>query len=283
MLRLRVRSSTGVQTLTVDSSSTFHQLKTQLNASALLAGYPPKPIDASDHLPLSAFLSNGDSLVVKSSPAAESTSPVSKREPPVSSRPMVIRVVPDDNSCLFRSVNNLLSRPNSQSNVYQLRQEVSTVVSSYPQLYTEAYLGRPNAEYCAWILSDNAWGGAIELSILAQRFAIQIAAFDLKTMRLDRYGEGNGYSKVGYLIYDGIHYNYMASPLGDVDVTLMDVNDELSLINAQKVAQTEHDAKNFTDTASFKLVCGDCGALLNGEAEAVAHATTSGHTNFREK
>lgn len=283
MLRLRVRSSTGVQTISVDSSSTLHQLKSQLNASALLSGYPPKPIDASDDLPLAALLSDGDSVVVKSSSAVHANPPVSRGNVSIGSRPMVIRVVPDDNSCLFRSVNSLLSRPNSHSKVMELRQEVSSVVSSAPQVYTEAFLGRPNAEYCAWILSDNAWGGAIELSILAQRFAVQIAAFDLKTMRLDRYGEGNGYSKVGYLIYDGIHYNYMASPLGGVDVTLLDINDEGSLISARKVAQREHDSKKFTDTANFTLICGDCGVGLNGEAEAVAHATASGHTNFREK
>ena len=41
-------------------------------------------------------------------------------------------------------------------------------VAGDPEEYTEAFLGKPNAEYCAWILNPQSWGGAIELSILAR-------------------------------------------------------------------------------------------------------------------
>ncbi len=37
-----------------------------------------------------------------------------------------------------------------------------------PGTYTEAFLGKPNAEYCAWILDSQRWGGGIELSILSE-------------------------------------------------------------------------------------------------------------------
>eukprot|EP00177_Eucheuma_denticulatum_P008731 GFKZ01015865.1.p1 GENE.GFKZ01015865.1~~GFKZ01015865.1.p1 ORF type:complete len:319 (+),score=29.38 GFKZ01015865.1:166-1122(+) len=283
MLRLRVRSSAGVKTISVDKSCTLHQLKSQLNASALLSGYPPRPIDASEGASVADLFSDGDTLVVKPSSAVHGTAPVSAGNSSIGLHPMVIREVPDDNSCLFRSVNSLLSRPNVPSKVFELREVVSSVIASAPQLYGEAFLGRPNSEYCAWILSENSWGGAIELSILAERFAIEIAAFDVKTMRLDRYGEGNGFPKVGYLVYDGIHYNYMASPRGGADVTLVNVEDYRSLLNAQKIAQQKHDERKFTDTANFTLICLDCGAILKGEEEALAHAQATGHTNFREK
>lgn len=196
---------------------------------------------------------------------------------------MVLRVVPDDNSCLFRSVNALLSRPDTDSSVYELRAEVSAVVAAAPQLYSEAFLGRPNSEYCAWIMSDNAWGGAIELSILSSRFAVELAAFDLKTMRLDRYGEGKGYGKVGYLVYDGIHYNYVAlERRGRTGVTMFDLNDRSAMDSARALAQKEHDGKQFTDTASFALRCGQCNTILKGEKEAVEHASKTGHTDFQE-
>lgn len=175
-------------------------------------------------------------------------------------------------------------RPNTDSSVFDLRAEVAAVVTASPKLYSEAFLGRPNSEYSSWIMSENSWGGAIELSILSTRYAVELAAFDLKTMRLDRYGEGNRYEKLGYLVYDGIHYNYMAMPRrGSPDLTLFDVSDTATMTFAQTLAQKEHDAKKFTDTATFALRCGQCNTLLTGEKQAVEHASKTGHTDFQEK
>ena len=41
-------------------------------------------------------------------------------------------------------------------------------------------------------------------------------------------------------------------------------------------------AGNFTDTSSFTIRCLVCQCGLTGQAEAVAHAKASGHTNFSE-
>ncbi len=155
-------------------------------------------------------------------------------------------------------------------------------------MYNSAFLGRSNDEYRAWILSDNAWGGAIELGILAQHYALEIGAFDLKTMRMDRYGEGNGYATVGYLIYDGIHYNYLALALGhdktdaSMDVCQFDSNDAVAQQKARDVCQIAHSAKQYTDTQNFKIKCDDCGTRLKGEVEVVKHANATGHGNFSE-
>ena len=48
------------------------------------------------------------------------------------------------------------------------RRVLAAAVSADPETYSEAFLGRPNAEYCRWILDRNHWGGAIELSILSR-------------------------------------------------------------------------------------------------------------------
>ena len=45
---------------------------------------------------------------------------------------------------------------------------IARTVADDPETFTEAFLERPNAEYCAWILDEQKWGGAIELSILSK-------------------------------------------------------------------------------------------------------------------
>ena len=48
------------------------------------------------------------------------------------------------------------------------RRVIAAEVAGDPETYSEAFLGRPNADYCRWILGSDHWGGAIELSILSR-------------------------------------------------------------------------------------------------------------------
>lgn len=195
-----------------------------------------------------------------------------------------MREVPDDNSCLFRSVNALLGHPSRSPG--HLRDVIARHVVSHRDVYTAAMLGRSTDEYAAWILSDTAWGGAIELSILASHFRQQLAAYDVHTMRLDRYAGTEGFPTVGFLIYDGIHYNYAALSLAgasqDADVTQFDAGDTYVVEKVRKLAQMLHDTKSYTNTASFSLKCLQCGTLLTGEKQALQHATSTGHDQFDE-
>jgi ubiquitin thioesterase OTU1 len=43
-----------------------------------------------------------------------------------------------------------------------------------------------------------------------------------------------------------------------------------------------HEARQFTDVASFTLRCGVCQIGVRGEREAVEHAKATGHSNFSE-
>lgn len=36
---------------------------------------------------------------------------------------------------------------------------IAATVASDPTKYSEAFLGKPNEEYCAWILNPEKWGG----------------------------------------------------------------------------------------------------------------------------
>lgn len=38
---------------------------------------------------------------------------------------------------------------------------IAATVASDPEKYSEAFLGKPNQEYCTWILDSEKWGGML--------------------------------------------------------------------------------------------------------------------------
>ncbi|KAJ9505863.1 hypothetical protein QJQ45_027954, partial [Haematococcus lacustris] len=142
-----------------------------------------------------------------------------------------------------------------------------------------------------WILGKDKWGGAIELSILAAHFGREIAAYDIQTKRCDLYGQDAGYSERVMLLYDGLHYDSLAVAAfegapEELDTRILDLSSprQLAMVEegATKLVAACHDARMFTNTASFTLRCGVCQVGLKGEREAVDHAKTTGHQNFTE-
>ena len=63
---------------------------------------------------------------------------------------------------------------------------------------------RPPSDYISTILSSNSWGGAIELSIFARHYETEIWSIDVKTGRIDRFGEGSGFLNFTLVVYSGI-------------------------------------------------------------------------------
>ena len=126
-----------------------------------------------------------------------------------------------------------------------LRSVVVEAIRSNPETYSEAILGRPRKEYMTWIATPNAWGGAIELNILATHFQVEIHSYDVSTGRLDQFGGGLGYKARLLLVYSGIHFDVMAltpdlqAPM-EYDLTQFPLDKEkesgskLSLTNAAK-------------------------------------------------
>ena len=119
---------------------------------------------------------------------------------------LVRRVVPADNSCLFVAVAHALEG-GDRSRAPALREVVASAVLADQERFSEAVLGRPPAEYAAWIRDKQHWGGGIELAILAEHFKTELAAVDCQSLRVDCFGQGCGYSQRVLLIYDGIHYD----------------------------------------------------------------------------
>jgi ubiquitin thioesterase OTU1 len=173
----------------------------------------------------------------------------------------------------------------------ELRQVIAAAVASNKEKYNEAFLGKLNEEYCAWILNPDKWGGAIELSILADYYGREIAAYDIQTSRCDLYGQTRNYDERVMLIYDGLHYDALAlSPFEgaeeDFDMTIYPVGKDRSIGSIEGLAlnlvKDQQRKRSYTDTANFTLRCGVCQIGVIGQKEAVEHAQATGHVNFQE-
>ena len=62
-----------------------------------------------------------------------------------------------------------------------MREVIASMVAADKDKYSEAILGRANKAYCNWIQSKDAWGGAIEVQILAEYFQVEIMVVDTKS------------------------------------------------------------------------------------------------------
>ena len=91
-------------------------------------------------------------------------------------------MVPADNSCLFTAINYCMSgEVVASENSAFMREVIASVVAADQDKYSEAILGRANKAYCTWIQGKDAWGGAIEVQILAEYFQVEIMVVDTKS------------------------------------------------------------------------------------------------------
>ena len=88
-----------------------------------------------------------------------------------------------------------------------LRQVIAEHVSNDKETYTEAFLAKPNTEYCDWIRKSSSWGGAIEVSILSSYYGMEIDVVDITNALINRFGEDKNYGMRVFLLFDGIHYD----------------------------------------------------------------------------
>lgn len=93
-----------------------------------------------------------------------------------------------------------------------------------------------------------------------------------------------------FLLFIGLHYDAitLASSIGANEASdqrrfqvQSPLTDEVIAAVARLVSRY-HDMRLFTDTANFTLRCSTCQIGLKGEKEAVAHAQSTGHSNFTE-
>ncbi|CAH4035617.1 ubiquitin thioesterase OTU1 [Pieris brassicae] len=307
-LAIRVKSKNGQQLLKdLTSESTVGELKMYLSSVtnvsceriSVLLGYPPKPLDISnDEKKLSEIgLKSGETLIIeeKSVPATEtSTQAINKKpvengiaphEPNDPCRPGILmkKVVPSDNSCLFTSIGFVLNG-NVDTTVHTLmRQIIGMEVAGDQETYNEAMLGKPNAEYCAWIQQPSSWGGAIEVAILSRFYGIEMAVVDTLNAIINRFGEDKNYGQRVFLLFDGVHYDplYLEQSDGGIQ-TVFPAEDMDIYKEAEQLAKEAKSSRQFTDLNKFTLKCMICQKLLTGQVEAQKHAKETMHTNFGE-
>ncbi|KAG2206943.1 hypothetical protein INT47_008412 [Mucor saturninus] len=276
-MRLRIRHAKGLLTISdVTLEQSVLELKKCISKSIGLAsnqdveisgGYPPKPISDNTISLKDAGLRDGDTLNIKIldtvvAPVHKENSTTVKEgivETPTGF--LTLRVMDDDNSCLFRSI------------------VVVEGIKSDPITYSDATLGQPRDKYMDWIQKPNAWGGAIELAILSSHFGIEIDSIDVQTGRVDKFGEGK-YDERVLIVYSGIHYDALAlaptsdSPM-DFDQTRFSVTDEYILKSSSELVNGLRKSHRFTDIANFTLKCEQCNTGLKGEKDAQDHAAVS--------
>ncbi|XP_019633545.1 PREDICTED: LOW QUALITY PROTEIN: ubiquitin thioesterase OTU1-like [Branchiostoma belcheri] len=199
---------------------------------------------------------------------------------------MTRKVVPANNSCLFTAIGFVMEGGVMDlSRATQMRNLIADVVASNAVLYNEALLGKSNAEYCAWILNSESWGGAIEVSILSKVYETEIDVVDIQSCRIDRFGEDSRYDQRVLLLYDGIHYDALYLEALDPNFpakTIFPTTDDSILALAQEFATEARSNRQFTDVSGFTLRCLVCNTCLTGQKQAQEHATQTGHINFGE-
>jgi hypothetical protein len=114
-----------------------------------------------------------------------------------------------------------------------------------------------------------SWGGAIELTILANHFETEIASIDVETGRIDHFTPSeinqNNSGNRCILIYSGIHYDAVSlAPIEDVPpefhqtrmpVMSYDPQTDFILNAAKKLADKLRQKRAYTNTATFTLKC----------------------------
>lgn len=304
---LKLKTKTGQQHIVsnLEQSTTVRHLKgkiielTNIPAEVLHVklGFPPfKPLDLSkeDELLTAIGIASGDTLIVDEKQLSEEErlqQAAQKRmeedeklakelaaQSEGGSGILLKQVVPSDNSCLFTSIGFVLTGKVDPEKSQDMRQIIASTVNADKQEYNEGILGRPNDEYCAWILQPESWGGAIEVSILSAYHGIEFDVVDITNAIINRFGEDKNYGMRAFLLFDGIHYDplYLESTTGEPPQTIFPIEDNAVYMQAEQLAKEAKSSRQFTDVNRFTLRCIDCDCLLKGQVEAQQHAKRTG-------
>lgn len=325
-MRFRVRGPSGQSTVSLNESATIHDLRRKIAEKTGIAsfdvkyGYPDlKPLSLDDFHPDQRISDievnlNGEQLIVA---ARESAAPppdatLSQPGPAFPKPPMpqktethaddppeipspehggtfVLRVMPDDNSCLFRAVGAAVM--GEMDTMVELRSIIAGSIQSNPGEYSAVVLGKKPDEYCQWIQNEDSWGGAIELKILSEYFNIEICSIDVQTLHMFQFNEGAPTRCI--VVYSGIHYDVLAlspseppythaGPTAQTDTKIFDAADPVVLEKAKEMCRALQSRHYYTDTSGFLVRCNTCGNTFTGEKGAVKHASETGHYDFGE-
>lgn len=191
----------------------------------------------------------------------------------------VRREVNADNSCLFSSIAYLIDRVNfnEESSIYYRQIIVNHLLEDK---FDNNLLEKPKNKYIEFIQNPKNWGGALEVKMFSEIFQIQIACIDVKTNRVDIYGEDKKYPQRIYLLYNGIHYdplvmNYNITADSCIDITIFESND-MNTFELMKSLVLEY--KNQGDFVEFNDL--ECKEKFKNENEALDHSMNYSHWTY---
>ncbi|ABN65701.2 predicted protein [Scheffersomyces stipitis CBS 6054] len=327
-MRLRLKSNKAVKTVAPDSAETLGQFLDTINSMSELkeieshiltgikTGFPPKSVDltSTSKLLAESEIRDGDQLLVEfgemvaktendENPKESASETVSETEIPSVYIPqqdkyLILRNIPDDNSCMFNSISYALSGYSSYetfSPPSELRSVIVSYIQNSPELYNEAILGRSPEDYCKCIIKKDSWGGAIELGILADWFGIRINCLDIESGNFITFEKEQGPQpdKFIILIYSGVHYDVVAvnstlsvsdgDKANDITSWSCGGKEESAVLEASHKLCKLLQSRNYsTNTTTFRVRCLNCYEILVGETGASKHAEETGHYNFGE-
>ncbi|WPK23755.1 hypothetical protein PUMCH_001001 [Australozyma saopauloensis] len=310
-MRIKIRSSAGTAIVDVDKDLLILGLTNLLRENhfkdtqiaSYKFGYPPKNIDASTQETIeNVGIKPNEQLVATDATGVSGYHASAKTDTKVPPKPvqsdipsvyipkqdkyLILRNVPDDNSCLFNSV-SLAVTGSIDWKKLDLRRVVAETILSSPETYNEAILGRPVGEYCKWIQKPESWGGAIELGILSKHLGVRIQTYDIDLGSPITFQDEQLPPKLFILlVYSGIHYDTLVTNRSlskDRHGDLGKWTEDNGITDACAKLVTLLQTKNYaTNTTKFRVRCLDCYEILVGETGASQHANKTGHTSFGE-
>ncbi|KAI4592483.1 ubiquitin-specific protease otu1 [Pestalotiopsis sp. 9143b] len=327
-LKIRYRAPSGPGTLDLASDATVAQLfdairqATNTARVAVKYGWPPRALDLDSQADASVASLNlhRESLTVVPTETAAAPGPAlsaAQQAAPVPSVPagasfeqkdvkdgpvtvkmaqtdtyLVLRVMPDDNSCMFTAIAGALRGANSGldgSSPEKLRRMVADHILAKPDIYTKVVLEKEPRAYCDNILRPDVWGGAIELGIISEVFSIEICVVNVKEGTIIKYGEDQ-YDLRCVLVWSNIHYDRVAEIFTEdqvddsFDVTTWNCRGSDHILQSAKdlCRKLKDEYHYFTDTSDFVVRCNQCGWIGQGERAVVVHSTKTGHVAIEE-
>jgi len=192
------------------------------------------------------------------------------------------RTIPNDHSCLFTAIGYLAEGTFVQQGA-KLRQVCADMAVADPDTFGEWRLGKPTAEYTAWVRNHFNWGGETEAYMLATHFKIELVIVSLEGMVLKYNSDAPDLQGRGFLLYTGQHYDALVGAQSEEttvadEVRLHPVGDEdseLLALAAAKVHKAERDFRA-TQRVVKKMKC-ECGAIVDDNDAFQVHCAEVEH------
>ena len=203
------------------------------------------------------------------------------------------KMVPTDGSCLFYSIDYLVTGEERSEASKRLRELCVQRILQDHETYSAVRLGVEYvSEYTEWISNEMNYGGETEILIMAEEYGYEIAVISVESMKvqllkyspqLRRIEEENTSvsreeRKRIYVIYNGQHYDAIEGIDGQRIFSSKDgeFESEGAAIAFGELVKEKRDRELKTRRRK-KIKCGGCGAICSNGTEFQSHCMKIEH------